>query len=60
MKDEVVRFRLNSHEKIIFVKNAKKMNMSMTEFFKYCCLIKPPLEDVFKRENFLDEEKPGE
>ena len=44
MKTEVVRVRLTEHEKLILQERAEKMNMSMSDYVKYCCLVNPPSE----------------
>lgn len=42
MKTEVVRVRLTELEKKILMKYAKALNMSMSDYIKFCCLIEPP------------------
>jgi len=42
MKTEVVRVRLTEIEKILFQEKANKLNMSMSDYIKYCCLMNPP------------------
>ena len=44
MKTEVVRVRLTEHEKNTLKERADKLNMSMSDFIKYCCLVNPPKE----------------
>ena len=42
MKSEVVRVRLNGVEKKIFLENAKALDMTISDYIKFCCLINPP------------------
>jgi len=42
MKTEVVRVRLTEFEKQKLIDHAESMNMSMSDYIKYCCLIAPP------------------
>ncbi len=42
MKSEIVRVRLNEVEKKIFLEKAKAINMTISDYIKYCCLINPP------------------
>lgn len=42
MKTEVVRVRLTEQEKQIMQERAEKLNMTMSDYIKYCCLINPP------------------
>lgn len=42
MKTEVVRVRLTEQEKILLQSKADEMNMSMSDYVKYCCLVEPP------------------
>lgn len=42
MKTEVVRVRLTEMEKILFLEKANNLNMSMSDYIKYCCLMNPP------------------
>lgn len=44
MKTEVVRVRLTELEKLRLIDHAESMNMSMSDYIKYCCLIEPPKE----------------
>lgn len=44
MKTEVVRVRLTHLEKLKLIDHAESMNMSMSDYIKYCCLIEPPKE----------------
>jgi antitoxin component of RelBE/YafQ-DinJ toxin-antitoxin module len=41
MKTEYVKIRLNTHEKELLKELAEKLNMTMSDYVKYCCLIKP-------------------
>lgn len=41
-KTEVVRVRLTEQEKYILLEKAKNLNMSISDYIKYCCLINPP------------------
>ena len=42
MKTEVVRVRLNKKKKKKLMDHAESMNMSMSDYIKYCCLVEPP------------------
>ena len=42
MKTEIVRVRLNEVEKELFLEKAKDLNMTISDYIKYCCLINPP------------------
>ncbi|WP_443660957.1 plasmid mobilization protein [Clostridium algidicarnis] len=42
MKSEIVRVRLNEVEKKIFLEKASILNMTISDYIKYCCLINPP------------------
>ena len=42
MKTEVVRVRLTEYEKEKLMDHAEKLNMTMSDYIKYCCLIDPP------------------
>lgn len=44
MKTEVVRVRLTEIEKQKLMEHAESMNMSMSDYIKYCCLIEPPIK----------------
>ena len=44
MKTEVVRVRLTGMEKEKLMDHAEGMNMSMSDYIKYCCLVEPPLK----------------
>lgn len=44
MKTEVVRVRLTEQEKVVMQERAEKLNMTMSDYIKYCCLVKPPIE----------------
>ncbi|NLZ45351.1 MAG: hypothetical protein GX896_01525 [Clostridiales bacterium] len=44
MKTEVVRVRLTEQEKVLLQERAKKLNMSMSDYIRYCCLINPPIK----------------
>lgn len=41
-KTEVARVRLTKIEKHILIEKAKNLNMSISDYIKYCCLIYPP------------------
>lgn len=41
-KTEVVRVRLTEQERYILLEKAKNLNMSISDYIKYCCLINPP------------------
>lgn len=42
MKTEVVRVRLTEMEKEKFIDHAEGLNMSISDYIKYCCLVEPP------------------
>lgn len=44
LKTEVVRVRLTEQEKVLLQERAEKLNMSMSDYIKYCCLINPPIK----------------
>lgn len=44
MKNEAIRVRLTEQEKALLQERADKLNMSMSDYVKYCCLINPPIE----------------
>ena len=50
MKDAYVRVRLTKVEKELFEANSKKLNMSISDYIKYCCLINPPNPYSFEGE----------
>ena len=50
MKSEIVRVRLNEVEKKIFLEKALALNMTISDYIKYCCLISPPKAGGFERE----------
>ena len=50
MKSELVKVRLNELEKKIFLEKAVALNMTISDYIKYCCLINPPQSDIFERE----------
>jgi hypothetical protein len=41
-KTEVVRVRLTEQEKKVLLDKANILNMSISDYIKYCCLINPP------------------
>jgi uncharacterized protein (DUF1778 family) len=41
-KKSNLNFKLNQQEKIILQNNAKKFNMSITDYVKFCTIINPP------------------
>lgn len=51
LKTEVVRVRLTEQEKVLLQERAEKLNMSMSDYIKYCCLINPPIKEARKRLN---------
>lgn len=52
MKTEVLGVRLTEQDKIILVDNARKYNMTISDYVRYCCIIRPPkLLIREKREN---------
>lgn len=42
MKTEVVRVRLTEMEKEKLIDHAEGLNMSISDYIKYCCLVEPP------------------
>lgn len=46
MKTEAVRVRLTEVEKQKLIDHAESMNMSMSDYIKYCCLIEPPTRKI--------------
>lgn len=44
MKSEAIRVRLTEQEKALLQERADKLNMSISDYVKYCCLINPPEE----------------
>lgn len=52
MKTEVVRVRLTEQEKILFQDRAANLNMSISDYIKYCCLINPPRSDFERTEPY--------
>lgn len=48
MKTEVVRVRLTKQEKELLQELSEKLEMSMSDYVKYCCLVKPP-EELMKK-----------
>jgi hypothetical protein len=52
MKTEVVRVRLTEMEKEKLMDHAEGMNMSMSDYIKYCCLVEPPLKIKEQLQNF--------
>jgi len=44
MKTESIRVRLTEQEKLMLQDRAEKLNMSMSDYIKYCCLVNPPAE----------------
>jgi len=43
MKTEILRVRLTEQEKNLLQERAEKLNMSMSDYVKYCCLQNPPV-----------------
>jgi len=46
MKTEIARVRLTGIEKALLQERADKLNMSISDYIKYCCLINPPKDIV--------------
>lgn len=42
MKTEVLGVRLSEQEKIILTENARKFRMTVSDYVRYCCIIRPP------------------
>lgn len=42
MKTDFIKVRLTEQEKILLQEKATAMEMSMSDYVKYCCLIDPP------------------
>lgn len=49
MKTEVVRVRLTELEKAKMSEYAQNLNMTLSDYIKYCCLINPPKSNYLKR-----------
>ncbi len=52
LKTDVIRVRVTVQEKVQLQERAKKLNMSMSDYIRYCCLINPPI----KQEGYTDKE----
>ena len=50
MKTAEIKVRLTDIEKEIFKDRAKALNMTISDYVKYCCLINPPNPYGFERE----------
>lgn len=53
MKDTYAKVRLTQLEKDLLQKRASHMNMSMSDYIKYCCLINPPKNGYEREEEYL-------
>lgn len=51
MKDTYAKVRLTQIEKELLQKKAVALNMSVSDYIKYCCLISPPNPHGFERES---------
>lgn len=47
-KTTYVRARVNELEKELFEKKAKALEMTVSDYIRYCCLINPPKEEKSK------------
>lgn len=45
MKTEVVRVRLTELERDLMLKYAAELNLSISDYIKYCCLLNKPVLD---------------
>ena len=52
MKTELIRARLNEVERKIFLRNAKALNMTISDYIKYCCIINPPKSDLEREDEY--------
>lgn len=43
MKDTYAKVRLTQAEKELLEEKAKALNMTISDYIKYCCLINPPI-----------------
>lgn len=48
MKDATLNIRLNSIEKKLLKERAETLNMSVTDYVKYCCLYSEDSTDILK------------
>jgi antitoxin component of RelBE/YafQ-DinJ toxin-antitoxin module len=44
MKTDYVKIRLTPQEKELLKEFAENLNMTMSDYIKYCCLLKPPVK----------------
>lgn len=44
MKETYAKVRLTELEKSMLLAKAKNLNMTMSDYIKYCCLINPPAD----------------
>jgi hypothetical protein len=51
MKDTYAKVRLTQAEKELLLEKAAAVNMTLSDYIKYCCLINPPKIHGFEREN---------
>jgi hypothetical protein len=51
MKDAYAKVRLTQAEKELLQEKAAALNMSVSDYIKYCCLINPPKVHGFERES---------
>lgn len=50
MKTEEFKCRLTEGEKQLLKEKAAALNMSLSDYFKWCCLINPPKPNQYERE----------
>lgn len=48
MKDTYAKLRLTQAEKELLQEKAAALNMSVSDYIKYCCLINPPKQGIEK------------
>lgn len=56
MKTDYIRIRLTKQEKDKLMEHAKKMDMTMSDYVKYCCLVDPPKNEENEKEIKLYQE----
>lgn len=48
MKTTYIRARVSDQEKILVENKAKEFNMTVSDYIRYCCLVKPPKKEIRK------------
>lgn len=49
MKTDSIKVRLTEQEKQLLKEKADELNMSISDYVKYCCLINPPTQKKPKK-----------